>query len=131
MSALKSLRRVYAIILSASLLLGGCAERGVIPSETVTCPATETQTTTTTETSAVSTVPTTVTEATTTLPPEPEYYTVHLVCAGDNLIHSSIYNQAKRRAAANGEEGYDFGYVYERVEHYIKDADLAILIRRR
>ena len=63
-----------------------------------------------------------------TEPAEPEIYEVKLVCAGDNLIHSSIYNQAKRRAKSNGDdEGYDFSYVYERVEHYIKDADLAIL----
>ena len=80
-----------------------------------------------TTTAAATSPPETTTEATTTLPPEPEFYSAKIICAGDNLIHSSIYNQAKRRAAANDEDGYDFGYVYERVEHYIKDADLAIL----
>ena len=40
--------------------------------------------------------------------PEPDIRRVHIVCAGDNLIHSSIYNQARRRASANDEEGYDF-----------------------
>lgn len=126
------LKRVLCTVLAA-LLLGGCSVgQQEIPqySETtpVTEPVTEAVTEPTTEaTTVTTTVPTTTTEATTTEPPEPEFYTVHLVCAGDNLIHSSIYNQAKRRAAANGLEGYDFSYVYERVEHYIKDADLAIL----
>lgn len=72
-------------------------------------------------------LPETVAKTTSTEAPEPEFYTVSLICAGDNLIHSSIYNQAQRRAKSNGLEGYDFGYVYERVEHYIQEADLAIL----
>ena len=132
---MKTLKRFSVLAVSLIMLLSGCAGRGVVPSEPVTPPPTEpaetalpeTAAETTAATTAATAPPTTVTEATTTLPPEPEYYTVRLICAGDNLIHSSIYNQAKRRAAANGKEGYDFGYVYERVEHYIKDADLAIL----
>ncbi len=59
--------------------------------------------------------------------PEPDIRRVHIVCAGDNLIHSSIYNQARRRASANDEEGYDFSYVYEKVLHYLDGAQLAIL----
>ena len=54
----------------------------------------------------------------------PEKTSVHVVCAGDNLIHDTIYEQAKNRAT-NG--GYDFAPVYERVVKYIKPADLAIL----
>ncbi len=105
---------------------GQAAEEPSIPENTVSNtlpPMVETVPALTVTLPPVSTEATTVTE-----PPEPEFYTVSLVCAGDNLIHSSIYNQAKRRAKANGDEnGYDFGYVYERVEHYIRDADLAIL----
>ncbi|MCH5201440.1 MAG: CapA family protein [Oscillospiraceae bacterium] len=64
-------------------------------------------------------------ETTEEAPPAPlEKLSVHLVCAGDNLIHSNIYNQARNRA---GGEGYDFSYVYERVIPYITDADFAIL----
>ena len=122
--------RILCAMLASAMLLSGCASIGQeevpTPAET-TAATTEATTEPTTEATTITTVPTTTTEATTTEPPEPEFYTVHLVCAGDNLIHSSIYNQAKRRAAANGLEGYDFSYVYERVEHYIKDADLAIL----
>ena len=50
-----------------------------------------------------------------TLPPEPkepDIRRIHLVCAGDNLIHRSIYNQAARRAKKNGAEGYDFCLLY-------------------
>lgn len=60
-------------------------------------------------------------------PEEPDIRTVHLVCAGDNLIHSSIYNQARRRAKANGSDGYDFDFVYEKIEKYLEGADIAIL----
>lgn len=62
----------------------------------------------------------TVTE---TMPTEPDKI-VNIVAAGDNLIHSSIYNQAARRADYNG---YNFDYAYERVEDMIKKADLAVL----
>lgn len=54
----------------------------------------------------------------------PEKTSVHVVCAGDNLIHDTIYMQAKERAE---NDGYDFSPVYERVVKYIKPADLAIL----
>lgn len=72
-----------------------------------------------TETSA------TESETSETTAPEPlEPYSVHLVFAGDNLIHSPIYNQAKTRA---GGEGYDFSFVYEKVIKYIEPADIAVL----
>ncbi len=92
--------------------------------ESTTTEATTTELTTTTE---ETTTVTTTTEATTTEPPPPVINSVSMIYAGDNLIHRSIYNQAKRRAKANGQEGYDFGFVYEQVEHYIQDADFAIL----
>lgn len=61
------------------------------------------------------------------MPKEPDIRKVHILCAGDNLIHRSIYNQAARRAKKNGLKGYDFSYVYESVEKYIEKADIAIL----
>ncbi len=48
---------------------------------------------------------------------------VNLKAVGDNLIHSSIYNQAKERA----ENGYDFSYPYESIEGIIKSADIATI----
>lgn len=53
-----------------------------------------------------------------------ESYSVHLVCAGDNLIHDTIYLQAQKRAGGNG---YDFSYVYERVKKYIQPADISVI----
>lgn len=54
----------------------------------------------------------------------PEKTSVNVICAGDNLIHDTIYEQAEKRAGGNG---YDFSFVYEKVAHFIKDADFAIL----
>ena len=49
---------------------------------------------------------------------------VNLICVGDNLIHDSIYLQAKNRTS---DGSYDFSPVYEKVEKYISPADIAIL----
>lgn len=60
---------------------------------------------------------TTVAETTpvvTTPEPEPiQNPVVNITVEGDNLIHSSIYNQAHARAT---DGGYDFSYAYENVE---------------
>ncbi len=56
--------------------------------------------------------------------PEPQYATVNIAATGDNLIHSSIYNQAHARAA---DGGYDFEYAYENVTPIIRRADMAII----
>ena len=58
---------------------------------------------------------TTVTSETTT-PPPPADSLVKITAAGDNLIHSSIYNQAKKRST---DGTYDFDYAYENVEKLI------------
>ncbi len=50
--------------------------------------------------------------------------TARLMCAGDNLIHRSIYAQAKNRADG---DGYDFSYAYENVKDIISLADIAFL----
>ena len=55
---------------------------------------------------------------------KPTSVSARIICAGDNLIHDVIYQQASYRA---GYDGYDFSYVYENVEEYIESADLAIL----
>ncbi len=47
-----------------------------------------------------------------------------VIAAGDNLIHSSIYNQAARRTDG---DGYNFIYEYDNVDEYIADADIAII----
>ena len=50
--------------------------------------------------------------------------TARMMCAGDNLIHGSIYKQANSRA--NG-EGYDFSYAYDGVRDIISLSDIAFL----
>ncbi|MGN1415678.1 MAG: CapA family protein [Oscillospiraceae bacterium] len=49
---------------------------------------------------------------------------VHVVAAGDNLIHSSIYKQAANRSDSGS---YDFTYEYDNVDEFIANADIAIL----
>ncbi|HZK38842.1 MAG TPA: CapA family protein [Clostridia bacterium] len=49
---------------------------------------------------------------------------VRMMCVGDNLIHSNIYQQAKARA---GNGGYDFAFAYRAVEDILKMADFAVL----
>ena len=68
---------------------------------------------------------TTIATTTTTKAPEQEPDPlVRIVAVGDNLIHSSIYNQAKERSI---DGGYDFDYAYKNIEGLIAPADLAIL----
>jgi poly-gamma-glutamate synthesis protein (capsule biosynthesis protein) len=50
--------------------------------------------------------------------------TARLMCAGDNLIHGSIYKQAKNRSN-NG--SYDFSYTYEGIKDIIALSDIAFL----
>lgn len=50
--------------------------------------------------------------------------TARLMCAGDNLIHRSIYKQANERA---GSSGYDFSYAYENIKEIIALSDIAFL----
>lgn len=50
--------------------------------------------------------------------------TARLMCAGDNLIHRSIYRQANERSD-NG--GYDFSYAYDGIRDIISLADIAFL----
>ena len=49
--------------------------------------------------------------------------TVHLLCAGDNLIHDNIYVEAEQLGGGK----YDFHSMYEEVKPYVQKADIAIL----
>lgn len=60
-----------------------------------------------------------------TTEPVPEDKRVHVIAAGDNLIHYSVYKNAERLAAPG--ENYDFKPLYENVKYLIEDADVAIL----
>lgn len=75
-------------------------------------------------TSALQTVP--QTSETTTEPPQnvPEDSLVHVIAAGDNLIHSSIYNQAKRQS---DDGGYNFDFAYEHIQPLMVGCELGIL----
>lgn len=66
------------------------------------------------------------TEEPTTQPP-PEDKRVHVVSAGDNLIHYSVLKNGE--AYASGQDGvtYDFRPVYENVKPIIESADIAVL----
>lgn len=55
-------------------------------------------------------------------PWEPQ--SAHLLSAGDNLIHSSLYEQA---AARSEDGGYDFTYLYENVAPYLSSADITTI----
>lgn len=46
------------------------------------------------------------------------------IAVGDNLIHGSIFLQAKSRAGGNG---YDFSYAYENISPYFKDFDIKFI----
>ncbi len=127
-----------ALVLSILISLSSCVRVDIKPNDdvsisedvTIFTPPSTSETVTSTEvttTEVTTTVPTTTEEITTTAEPAPEFASVRIVCAGDNLIHRSIYNQAKRRAPKNDLDGYDFSYAYERVIRYIESADLAIL----
>ena len=54
--------------------------------------------------------------------PIPEPTSARLIGFGDDLIHVSIFKQAKARAT-NG--GYDFSYAYEHVKNLVNLADIA------
>ena len=127
------MKRIYSLILSAALILSvsSCTDvEDVVPasatiSETALLSDTETAFLPQ-ETSAPETTVTQQTE-----PPEPtapEFLTVSFAVTGDNLIHSSIYNQAQERAQEKSDdEGYDFAYAYENIVPLIKEADVAVI----
>lgn len=57
--------------------------------------------------------------------PESEWLTVSAVAVGDNLIHTTLYNQAYARSSQTGR--YDFGLAYENVRDLITPFELAMI----
>lgn len=53
----------------------------------------------------------------------PEPTRVHFVSVGDNLIHSNVYLQAKKR----GGDHYDFTFAYEKIASIVGEADIATI----
>lgn len=116
-------KRILCLCIAA-LMLTACTKVENKPVENVTVEVSNSTAQTTsavTTTAATTTTPEPTEEA---LPPEPKMTSVNIVCAGDNLIHANIYNQAAARAT---DGGYDFSYPYQHVKSYIEEADLAIL----
>ena len=60
-------------------------------------------------------------EPTATPDPQPVVTELRFSATGDNLIHSSIYKQANRRAGGNG---YDFGYCYQNMLDFYQQFDI-------
>ncbi|MBP1543171.1 MAG: hypothetical protein J6A16_03660, partial [Oscillospiraceae bacterium] len=99
-------KRFLSIILAAAILTG-CAAENTAPIDTPVVQTTATSATTTTAVTTVTTTATTTSTASTTeAPPEesteapepqPTTASVNILCAGDNLIHQPIYNQASVR----------------------------------
>ncbi len=63
-------------------------------------------------------------QETTTEPEQTESYTARLMCVGDNIIHSAIYNQASERSDG---DGYDFSYVYREVKSILEKSDISMI----
>lgn len=57
--------------------------------------------------------------------PTAEDKRVHVIAAGDNLIHYSVFKNAERLAGPG--ENYDFKPLYEPVKYLIEGADVAVL----
>ncbi|MBQ7132491.1 MAG: CapA family protein [Oscillospiraceae bacterium] len=116
----KNRTAAFAAVFLASAVLASCARVDHTPNTDVTTTAQQTGVTTT----EVTTAPTTTTAVTTTTAPPIVEYTTHFFAAGDNLIHSSIYNQAHDRAT---DGTYDFDYAYENIEHIIPQTGVRYL----
>ncbi len=115
------IHKVSSFLLAVSLLFAsGCSK----VEEAIPVEATIRTDIVSEETTAETTVETTETTTAETVH-EPQLTShIHIAAAGDNLIHSSLYEQAARRA--NG-DGYDFAYEYDNVDDHIESADIAIL----
>ena len=113
-------KRIFAAVISAIILCSCTAVSEEIAVPAAVSEVTETETSA--ETAAPVTEETTVTTTVVTEPPVVAK-TVTFTALGDNLIHSSIYNQAARRAEGNG---YDFEYAYAGAADLLDKADEAL-----
>lgn len=118
------MKKILAILLSLSIVMSLCSCNEIQETTSIA----DSQASTTTQTDSTTTP--SVSDITTSQEDEQiiiENPTVTLMCAGDNLIHSPLYNQARQRALEKGVEGYDFDYAYQYVEDLIDIVDLSIL----
>jgi len=65
-----------------------------------------------------------VREESTAPPPSPPPSVVRLMAVGDNLIHNTLYEQARSRARG---AGYDFKFAYDGARELLGQADLAVI----
>ena len=116
----------FAFVSSMLVLCAGCGTRSVGTvgngelsdgSSSVTSSANENPDAAATGTEALTT------DAVTEPPAEDKR--VHVIAAGDNLIHYSVFKNAERLAGPG--ENYDFKPLYEPVKYLIEGADVAIL----
>lgn len=115
------MKRILGMILAAAAVLS-CTSCSSVSHEP---PVTEAMATVSVSETTLPVTTVTTTETTTvTTEPLPEYSTVSIAAVGDNLIHSSIYNQAHNRSA---DGTYDFSYAYENAADIIAAADMAII----
>lgn len=116
------MKRMIAYFVSIALCLSFCScnNVGMLSSDVLSNADTITSTTPAT----VTTTEPTSTAATTPQPEVIENPSVTIMCAGDNLIHSPLYKQAKERAT---DGRYDFDYAYQYVADLIPNVDLSIL----
>lgn len=130
---MKGIIKKAAVMAAAALFITGCAKtvETYLPVSNTTVSPTEITSSELTETKTAKTVISTAEAATAAEaatnriePLRSEKVSIHIVAAGDNLIHSSLYEQAAARANHNG---YDFDYEYANVAGYIAEADIAIL----
>lgn len=113
------MKKICAAAAVIAILLSGCARvsEEVVPAAAMTDLSEQLVTT------AETTVATTEVTTETTAVPD-RYETVSFAVTGDNLIHSSIYNQAHNRSETGG---YDFIFAYQNVTDLISPADIAII----
>ena len=102
--------------------------RDTSANDTTDTPPTDTSTPDSTDTSANSDPVTSDTEETTppeTTPPPPPEKRVSILAVGDNLIHESVYLDAKKRAT-DGDE-YDFRPMYAPLAEILEATDIAYI----
>ncbi len=106
--------KTVPILAAAAILCGSClfteVGEGAAPSSAVSSAASSAP------------APSSEPEPVSSEPEIPEPAVVRIKAVGDNLIHSSIYEQAAARAGGNG---YDYDYAYENVRDLFSDADIS------
>lgn len=110
-----NLKKIYSFAVTAALLSAvftGCGNNQTVGQAGDEIPVQETTQATTEE-------PTTE--------PVPEDKRVHVIAAGDNLIHYSVYKNAEANAYGQDGVNYDFKPIYENVKYLVESADVAVL----